>query len=89
MVGLCLLEKNRDVCSVRMQLVERQKNVRGQQQVGQWDQTQVQAQAQAQPQAQTSSSSSSMLRDQQALLPPQNIWYVYVCIHVSSVAIQL
>ncbi|KAF2921118.1 hypothetical protein DAI22_07g006200 [Oryza sativa Japonica Group] len=65
-----LQEENK---ALQKELVERQKNVRGQQQVGQWDQTQVQAQAQAQPQAQTSSSSSSMLRDQQALLPPQNI----------------
>uniref|UniRef100_A0A0E0Q384 MADS-box protein n=1 Tax=Oryza rufipogon TaxID=4529 RepID=A0A0E0Q384_ORYRU len=67
-----LQEENK---ALQKELVERQKNVRGQQQVGQWDQTQVQAQAQAQPQAQTSSSSSSMLRDQQALLPPQNICY--------------
>nr|AAL09473.1 MADS-box protein FDRMADS3 [Oryza sativa] len=67
-----LQEENK---ALQKELVERQKNVRGQQQVGQWDQTQVQAQAQAQPQAQTSFFFFFMLRDQQALLSPQNICY--------------
>uniref|UniRef100_A0A0D9WUP0 MADS-box transcription factor 15 n=1 Tax=Leersia perrieri TaxID=77586 RepID=A0A0D9WUP0_9ORYZ len=69
-----LQEENK---ALQKELVERQKSVRGQQQVVQWDQTQaqVQAQPQAQTQAQTSSSSSSMLRDQQALLTQQNICY--------------
>ncbi|KAG8081300.1 hypothetical protein GUJ93_ZPchr0007g5895 [Zizania palustris] len=66
--------------SLQKELVERQNALR-QQQV-QWDQTQtqvqtqaqVQAQAQAQAQVQTCSSSNSfMMRDQQALPPPQNI----------------
>nr|ASZ79982.1 MADS15 [Bambusa oldhamii] len=61
-----LQEENK---ALQKELVERQKVVRLQQM--QWDQTQTQTQP---LQAQTSSSSSSfMIRDQQALPPPENI----------------
>ncbi|KAL5196642.1 hypothetical protein ABZP36_000154 [Zizania latifolia] len=71
-----LQEENK---ALQKELVERQNAVR-QQQV-QWDQTQVQAQGQT-----SSSSSSFMMRDQQALPPPQNICYPPVTMSETSMA---